>query len=77
MLGAVKEIDCGDIGEGIPALLTIILVLLTSSIIDGIALGMILHIVVNIFLFKLKAIKPVELVIAVLFGMHYFMPVIR
>ena len=72
MLGAVKEIDCGDIGEGIPALLTIILIPLTSSIIDGIALGIILHVVVNICTLKLKAVKPIELIVAFLFGLQYF-----
>ena len=72
MLGAVKEIDCGDIGEGVPALLTIVLITLTSSIIDGIAIGIIMHIVVNICLLKFKAIKPIEFVIAFLFGLHYF-----
>lgn len=72
MLGAVKDIDCSDIGEGVPALLTILLIPITSSIIDGIALGIILHIVVNIFLIKIKAIKPVELIIALLFGAQYF-----
>ncbi len=77
MLGAVKDIDCSDIGEGVPALLTIILIPLTSSIIEGIALGMVFHIIVNIFIFKLKAIKPFELIVALLFGMHYFMPIIK
>lgn len=72
MLGSVKEIDCGDIGEGVPALLTIVLIPLTSSIIDGIAIGIIMHIVVNICLIKFKAIKPLELIIAILFGLHYF-----
>ena len=72
MLGAVKEIDCSDIGEGVPALLIIILIPLTSSIIDGIAIGIIMHIVVNIFIFKFKEIKPLEIIIALLFGLHYF-----
>ena len=72
MLGAVKEIDCSDIGEGVPALLTIILIPLTSSIIDGIALGFLFHVIVNIFIFKFKSIKPIEVVIALLFGLHYF-----
>ena len=72
MLGSVKEIDCADIGEGIPALLTIILIPLTSSIIDGIALGMMLHVVVNIFILKFKSIKPIEIIIAIIFGLNYF-----
>ena len=72
MLGAVKEIDCGDIGEGIPALLTILLIPVTSSIVDGIALGILFHVIVNVCIFKLKAIKPIEIVVAFFFGLNYF-----
>ncbi|MBQ9902192.1 MAG: NCS2 family permease [Clostridia bacterium] len=71
MLGAVKEIDCGDIGEGIPALLTILLIPVTSSIVDGIAFGILFHVLINLCTFKLKAIKPIEIVVAIFFGINY------
>ncbi len=71
MLGAVKEIDCGDIGEGIPALLTILLIPVTSSIVDGIALGILFHVLINLCIFKLKAIKPIEIAVAIFFGLNY------
>ncbi len=73
MLGTVKEIDFGNLGESIPALITIILIPFTSSIIDGIALGLIAHIVINLILFNFKTIKPLELVIAALFSLSYFL----
>ena len=71
MLGAVKEIDCGDIGEGIPALLTILLIPVTSSIVDGIAFGILFHVLINACTFKFKAIKPIEVVVAFFFGLNY------
>ena len=72
MMGAVKDIDFGNIGDSVPALLIIVLIPFTSSIVDGIALGIILHIVINLLMLNFKAIKPLEAVIAVLFGISYF-----
>lgn len=72
MLGSIKEIDCGDVGEGIPALFIIILIILTSSVIEGIALGIIIHIAVNLCALKFKAVKPMEFIIAFIFGLYYF-----
>ena len=73
MLGSVKDVDFSDLGESIPAIVTMILIPFTSSIIDGIALGVILHIVINLLLFKIKAVKPIEMIVAVFFGLYYFM----
>lgn len=73
MLASVKDVDFSDLGESIPALVTMILIPFTSSIIDGIALGIVFHIVINVVLFKIKAVKPIELIVAVLFGLYYFM----
>ena len=71
MLAAVKEIDCGDIGEGIPSLLTILLIPVTSSIVDGIALGMLLHVLINLCMMKVKAVNPIEIAIVIFFGANY------
>ena len=73
MLGSVKDVDFSDLGESIPAIVTMILIPFTSSIIDGIALGVVLHIVINLLLVKVKAIKPIEVIVAVFFGLYYFM----
>ena len=72
MIGAAKEIDFADIGDGVPALMTMILIPFTSSIIDGIAFGIIVHIVASLCLFKFKSLNVLEIIIAVLFGLHYF-----
>lgn len=73
MLNAAKDIDFGDIGESIPAFVTMIVIPFTSSIIDGIALGMMAHVAINFVTFKFKAINIMELIFGVLFAIHYFM----
>ena len=73
MLNAAKDIDFGDIGESIPAFVTMIVIPLTSSIIDGIALGMIAHVAINFVTFKFKSINIIELIFGVLFAINYFM----
>lgn len=73
MLNSAKDIDFGDIGESIPAFVTMIVIPFTSSIIDGIALGMIAHVAINIFTFKFKSINLIELIFGVLFAINYFM----
>lgn len=72
MLNAAKEIDFGDIGESIPAFVTMIVIPFTSSIIDGIALGLTAHAAINLFTFKFKAINIIELIFGILFAINYF-----
>ncbi len=73
MLNAAKDIDFGDISESIPAFITMTVIPFTSSIIDGIALGMIAHAAISICTFKFKAINLIELLFGVIFAVHYFM----
>lgn len=72
MVSAAKDIDFGEFSEGIPAFLTIMVIIFTSSIIDGIAIGMISHIAVSILSFKLKSLKIMEFVLGALFAAAYF-----
>lgn len=48
MLGAVKEIDFDNITEGVPAFLTIAAMPLTYSIGDGLALGILSYVIINL-----------------------------
>lgn len=48
MLSAVTDIDFGNITEGIPAFLTIILMPLTYSIGDGLTIGILSYVVINL-----------------------------
>lgn len=73
MAGAAKDIDFGEWSESIPAFLTIMMIVFTSSIIDGIAVGILAHIAVLIASFKFTSLKIMELLLCVLFFAAYFM----
>lgn len=72
MTSAVKDINFDNAGESIPAFITIILIPFTSSVIDGIALGIIVHIALNLLTFNFKSIKILELIAGALFAASYF-----
>lgn len=48
MLGVVKDIDFDNITEGVPAFLTIAAMPLTYSIGDGLTLGVLSYVIINI-----------------------------
>ena len=48
MLGAVKEISFDNITEGVPAFLTIAAMPLTYSIGDGLTLGILSYVIINL-----------------------------
>ena len=73
MMGAIKDIDFGDWTQSIPAFLTAMIIIFTSCIVDGIAIGIISHITVAIVSFKLKSLKIMELVLCALFFAAYFL----
>ncbi|MBE6070932.1 MAG: NCS2 family permease [Clostridium butyricum] len=70
MLGAVKNIDFNEITEGLPAFLTIALMPLTYSIGDGLTIGVLAYVFINIlynmFFAKGKEKKDVSIVMILL-----------
>ena len=73
MLSAVKDIDFYDITEGVPAFITIAAMAFTYSIGDGLTLGVLSYVVINL-LYNLiapkeerKRISAVMVVLALLF----------
>lgn len=72
MVSTAKEVDFGELSEGVPAFLTIMIIIFTSSIIDGIAIGLISHIAVNIVSLRLKSLKIMEFVLGAVFVAAYF-----
>ena len=73
MLSAVKDIDFADITEGVPAFITIAAMAFTYSIGDGLTLGVLSYVVINL-LYNLiapkeerKRISAVMVVLALLF----------
>lgn len=71
MTSPVKEIDWKDFSESIPAFLTMILMPLTYSISEGIMIGMVSYVLVNLCCGKLKKISPTLGVLAALFILRY------
>lgn len=73
MVSAVAEIDFEDITEAIPAYLCLIAMPLMYSISEGIAIGVISYVVVNLVAGKHKKITPLMYILAVLFVLKYFL----
>lgn len=70
MLGAVKNIDFGEITEGLPAFITIAMMPLTYSIGDGLTMGVIAYVFINVlynlFFAKQGEKKKVSIVMIIL-----------
>lgn len=71
MLGAVTEIDFKDATEGIPAFICIIAMPFFYSISEGIAMGVISYVALNLLTGKGKKTGPVMTVLAILFILKY------
>ena len=71
MMNPIKNINFDDYAESIPAFITIIMMPLAYSISDGILLGMISYVVLNILCGNFKKITPTMYVLAVLFILKY------
>ena len=73
MVSAVTEIDFDDITEAVPAYLCLIAMPLMYSISEGIAIGVISYVVINLVAGKAKKITPLMYILAVLFVLKYFL----
>ncbi|MCR4690799.1 MAG: NCS2 family permease [Lachnospiraceae bacterium] len=71
MMGAVTDIDFNDLTEAIPAYLCIVAMPLMYSISEGIAIGVISYVIINLCCGKTKKITPLMYVLAVLFVCKY------
>lgn len=71
MITAVVEIDFSDFAEAIPAYLCLVAMPLTYSISEGIAVGVISYVVINVCAGKAKKITPLMYILAVLFVCKY------
>lgn len=73
MIGSVSEIDFKDPADGIPAFLCIIAMPFFYSISEGISMGVISYVVMNLFAGKKEKITPVMYILAVLFILKYIL----
>ena len=71
MVSAVVEINFNDMTEAVPAYLCLIAMPLTYSISEGIAIGVISYLVINLICGKVKNITPLMYVLAILFVLKY------
>ena len=71
MLSPIKEIPLEDYAESIPAYLTMILMPLTYSISNGILIGLIAYVVLNLCTGKKKNVSWFMIVLAILFILKY------
>lgn len=71
MISSIISIDFEDITEAVPAYLAMLAMPLMYSISEGIALGVISYVVINLCCGKAKKIKPLMYTLAVLFVLKY------
>lgn len=71
MLSPIKNIALEDYAESIPAFVTIIMMPMAYSISDGILIGMITYVVLNMLCGNFKRITPTMYILAVLFILKY------
>ncbi|MGL4451547.1 MAG: NCS2 family permease [Sarcina sp.] len=81
MMGNITKIDFSDITEGLPCFLIIVLMPLTYSIGDGLTIGIlvyvILNIINNIFSKEKKKISVAMIILAVVFTFKLALPIIE
>ena len=71
MLSPIKDIEFENYAESIPAFITIVMMPLAYSISDGILLGMISYVVLNLLCLNFKRITPTMYILAVMFILKY------
>lgn len=71
MVSAIVKIDFEDMSEAVPAYLCLIAMPLMYSIAEGIAIGVISYVIINLVCGKTKKITPLMYVLAVLFICKY------
>ena len=71
MISAIVDIDFNDLAEAIPAYLCLLCMPLMYSISEGIAIGVISYVIINVICGKAKKITPLMYILAILFVCKY------
>ena len=71
MLPVIRKIEWEDFSEGLPAFLSILVMMLSMSITDGIAWGFISYAALKIFTGRWRSCPPTVTICAVLFVLYY------
>ncbi|RHP61541.1 NCS2 family permease [Bacteroides sp. OF04-15BH] len=72
MVSAVQKIDFSDYSESIPAFICVIFMPLAYSISDGIVLGLISYVLINMICGNFKKLTPGMLILAAIFVLKFF-----
>ena len=73
MAEQIKNVDFDDFSESIPAFVCMIMMPLTYSISNGILIGMITYVLMNMICGKFKKLSPAMYILAVLFILKYIL----
>ena len=71
MLDSIKKINLDDFESSLPALLLIILMPFTYSIANGIAIGMMFYVLIQVLNGKAKQVHPILYILVILFLLRY------
>ena len=71
MMTSILDVDFTDFSESIPAYICMIMMPLAYSISDGIMLGMISYVVLNVICGQFKKINLMTWILAILFIIRY------
>lgn len=71
MLGNIRDVDFGEMTEALPAFCTIVFMPFTYSIANGVAMGLITYCLLKIFTGKIKSVKPLTAIVALIFIVRY------
>lgn len=72
MISPIMKIDLNDFTEAIPAFFTIVMMPLTYSIAEGIVFGMLSFVLLKLLTGRIKEVKPIMYVIAILFIIKFY-----
>lgn len=73
MMTSIKKVDFTDYSESIPAFICIIFMPLAYSISDGIVLGMISYVLINLLCGNVKKLTPAMYILSIIFVFKFFL----
>ncbi|WP_291473733.1 NCS2 family permease [Corynebacterium sp.] len=71
MMAQIKDIDFGDLAVGLPAFLTIVMMPFSYSIANGIGIGFVAYVVLQLGTGNWRRIHPLMYLVAILFAVYF------
>jgi AGZA family xanthine/uracil permease-like MFS transporter len=76
MVQTVRDIDFGTLGDGFPALLTLVLIPLTCSITNGIGIGVLVYVLLRVVGGRVRGVPALLWLLAATFGVYFLLRVV-